>query len=317
MDEAHDRKPMRLRPHVTEAVWGGSRLAEEYGIDPGGRKNCAEAWMLSGHPRGSSTVQGGAYDGMTLETLFREHRELFGEACAGMERFPVLVKLIDAREDLSVQVHPDDGDSVLQPGESGKTECWYILDAEPGAKLYLGFCETITKEQFANAILKKTLMGYVQPFEVEAEDFFFIPAGTLHAIGKGILLAEVQQSSDTTYRIYDYNRLENGQPRPLHVDQARAVTDLNPYEPVRDRLKIFGTKKLISCDYFTVEECAGRGEAEEDSFVHLLFLEADDDCVLECGDEELPVKKGDSILIPAGAGKYSVDGGCRVLETRL
>jgi mannose-6-phosphate isomerase len=308
---------MRLAPHVTEAVWGGSRLAEEYGIDPGGRKNCAEAWMLSGHPRGSSLVRGGAYDGMPLEALFRERKELFGEACAGLERFPVLVKLIDAREDLSVQVHPDDGDSVLQPGESGKTECWYILDAAPGAKLYLGFRETITREHFAHAIQSKTLMAYVQPFEVEEGDFFFIPAGTLHAIGKGVLLAEVQQSSDTTYRIYDYNRLENGKPRPLHVEQAKAVTDLDPYEPAREHFKFFGTRKLIACKHFTVEECAGRGEAEGDSFVHLLFLEADDSCLLECRGAEMPVKKGDSILIPAGAGRYSVDGGCRALETRM
>jgi mannose-6-phosphate isomerase len=308
---------MRLRPHVTEAVWGGSRLAEEYGIDPGGRKNCAEAWMLSGHPRGSSTVQGGAYNGMPLEALFRERRELFGEACAGMERFPVLVKLIDAREDLSVQVHPDDGDSVLQPGESGKTECWYILDAEPGARLLLGFREAITGEEFARAIQNQTLLGCVRAFAVGRGDFFFIPAGALHAIGKGILLAEVQQSSDTTYRVYDYNRLENGRPRPLHVDQARAVTDLRPYEPLPQRPQLSGAQTLVSCEYFTVAECAGRGEAGGDSFVHLLFLEAGEDCTLECGGAEMPVKKGDSILIPANAGSYRVEGDCRALETRM
>jgi mannose-6-phosphate isomerase len=316
MDEPLERKPMRLAPHVTEAVWGGNRLAAEYGVDPAGRKNCAEAWMLSGHPRGSSLVRGGAYDGMPLEALFHGRRELFGEACAGLERFPVLVKLIDAREDLSIQVHPGDNDFLL-PGESGKTECWYILDAEPGAKLYLGFQEAITREQFTHAIENKTLMGYVQTFEAQAEDFFYIPAGTLHAIGKGILLAEVQQSSDTTYRVYDYNRLENGRPRPLHVERARVVTELGPYEPTRERFKLFGTRKLVSCEHFTVEECAGRGEAGEDSFVHLLFLEADGGCVLECGGAVMPIKKGDSVLIPAGAGKYSVDGGCRALETRL
>jgi len=319
--ETSDRQPMKLRPHISETVWGGNRLAGGYGIEPQGRANLAEAWLLSAHPKGSSAVETGPFAGQTLEQLFAARPELFGSNCAGRERFPVLVKLIDAKEDLSLQVHPRDNDPVLLPGESGKNECWYILEAPPGAKLYLGFTEAITREQFAAAIENKTIMGFVEAFEVEQGDFFFIPAGTLHAIGKGVLLAEVQQSSDTTYRVYDYNRLQNGRPRALHIEQAQAVTDLLPYEPPRQKWGLFGTKKLCECGYFTVEERDARfgfsDEAGEESFVHLLILEAGGDAELEWGGMEMEVAKGDSILIPAGAGKFSVDGDVRVLVTSV
>lgn len=316
-----DRQPMKLQPYISETVWGGNRLVEEYGIDPQGHANCAEAWMLSAHPRGSSTVQNGPFAGQTLEQVFSARPDLFGTKCAGAQRFPVLVKFIDAREDLSLQVHPHDGDSVLQPGEAGKTECWYILQAQPGAKLYLGFREAITRSQFAHAIEDKTIMSYVQPFEVEEGDFFYIPAGTLHAIGKGVLLAEVQQNSDTTYRVYDYNRLQNGQPRPLHTRQAKAVVDLLPYEPRRQKRGLFGTKRLCECEYFNVEEHDNRfgfsDEAEDASFLSLLILEAEGGSKLEWNGMEMPLRKGESVLIPAGAGKFGVDGDVKALITSV
>ncbi|MCL2107701.1 MAG: mannose-6-phosphate isomerase [Oscillospiraceae bacterium] len=318
-----DRYPMKLKPYIAETVWGGRRLVEEYGIGPQGRANCAEAWLLSARPNASSVVENGANEGKGLDRLFTERPELFGEKCARKEKFPVLVKFIDAREDLSVQVHPGDDDSaVLLPGESGKDECWYILDAAPGAKIYLGLREAITKAQFTHAIENKTLMSYVQPFEVEQGDFFYIPAGTLHAIGRGVLLAEVQQNSDTTYRVYDYNRLQDGQPRQLHVSQAKAVVDLEPYEPGRQKLGLFGSKKLVANELFTIDEWSGpfgfSDDAEDDSFVSLVFLEVDEEgCTLACAGEELPVHKGDSILIPAGAGEFSVEGKYHVLVTRL
>jgi len=316
-----DRQPIKLRPFISETVWGGDRLAESYNIDPQGRANIAEAWVLSAHPRGSSTALTGPFAGQSLEELFAARPGLFGTNCAGKGRFPVLVKLIDAREDLSLQVHPRDGAPALQPGEASKTECWYILEAPPGAKLYLGFREAITRAQFAAAVENKTIMSYVEDFEVEEGDFFFIPAGTLHAIGKGVLLAEVQQSSDTTYRVYDYNRLHNGQPRQLHIDQARTATDLLPYEPPRQKWGLFGTKRLCECDFFTVEERDSHfgfsEEAEDESFVHLLILEAEGGAVLEWDGMELPIAKGDSILVPAGAGKFSVDGDVRALVTSV
>jgi len=305
------RQPMKLRPHVTQAVWGGSRLARDYYIDPQGLPNTAEAWALSAHPRGSSVAQTGPFAGQSLEQLFAARRDLFGRKCIDMKIFPVIVKLIDAREDLSIQVHPRDNDPVLLPGEAGKTECWYILEAAPGARLYLGFREAITPARFAAAIENNTIMDFVQAYPVQPGDFFFIPAGTLHAIGAGVLLAEVQQNSDTTYRVYDYNRLQNGAPRQLHIKQAMAVTDLLPWEPPSPA----GGETLCACEYFTVEQRSGSftGEAGEDSFVHLLILEADNSAKLVWEDIRIPIAKGGSVLIPAGAGKYSVDGDVRVL----
>jgi len=319
--EIGDRSPLKLRPHISETVWGGRRLIENYGVDPRGRANAAAAWVLSAHPKGCSTVETGPFAGQTLARLYGERPDLFGSHCAvnGKERFPVLVKLLDAKEDLSLQVHPRDGDEVLLPGEAGKNECWFILEAQPGAKLYMGPREAITRAQLAAAIEDKTVMGYMQDFEVEEGDFFFIPAGTLHAIGKGVLLAEVQQSSDTTYRVYDYNRLQDGKPRELHVAQATAVADLLPYEPPRQKWGLFGTKTLCECEWFSVEERDVRfgftDEADEESFVHLLILEAGEGAVLEWEGIEMPLRKGESVFIPAGAGKFSVDGDVRALVT--
>ena len=316
-----DRQPMKLRPYVTQTVWGGVRLARGYGVDPQGLTNIAEAWALSAHPRGSSAVVTGPFAGQTTAQLFAARPALFGTRCAHMDKFPVIVKLIDAQEDLSLQVHPRDDDPVLLPGEAGKTECWYILEAPPGAKLYLGFRAAITPAQFAAAIENSTIMDCAASYDVVPGDFYFIPAGTLHAIGAGVLLAEVQQNSDTTYRVYDYNRLQNGQPRQLHIEQATAVADLLPYAPPRQQQGPCGVKRLCECAYFTVEErdapSGFSGQAGDASFVHLLILEAENGAALTWEGTQTPIAKGGSVLIPAGAGKFSVGGGVRVLVTTV
>ena len=283
--------PMKLTPYISETVWGGRRLIEEFNIDPRGRGNCAEAWVLSAHPNGSGVICNGPYAGMRLRELYPD--------------FPILVKLIDARENLSVQVHPRDEDPALLPGEAGKTECWYILDARPGAKLHLGFKEAVSREAFARAIENGTLMDFVRAFAVKPGEFYFIPAGTLHAIGGGVLLAEVQQNSDTTYRVFDYGRLP---PRQLHIEQALAVTDRAPYA--------HAVQNKIQCAYFSTEVTSGSefcGTADK-RFVSLVCLGGE--AVLACAGEQLPMRKGESVLLPAGAGAFRVTGGCRILLTR-
>ena len=205
--------PMVLTPFVSETVWGGRRLIDEYSVVTD-KRNAAEAWVMSAHKNGSSTVANGEFAGRTLREIYLEHPELGGKNCAGFSDFPVLIKFIDAAADLSVQVHPDDAYCLKKGSGAGKTESWYILDCEPGAYLLLGFEKDITREQFRQSITDGTLTDYVKKVPVKKGDFFFIESGTLHAICKGILLAEVQQNSDTTYRIYDYGRLGfDGKPR--------------------------------------------------------------------------------------------------------
>jgi mannose-6-phosphate isomerase len=300
---------MKLRPYIAEAVWGGQRLAREYGMDPGGKANCAEAWVLSAHPKGSSVVANGAFAGQPLAALVQTHPALFGGA-----GLPLLIKFIDARQDLSVQVHPREDDAVLRPGEAGKTECWYVLDAQPGAQLLLGFRQATDKAEFARAIRENRLTELTQSFPVKAGDFFFIPAGTLHAIGGGVLLAEVQQSSDTTYRVYDYARLPA---RELHIEQALAVTDTVPYTqtPAPAKQKE-GRKRLVRCPFFAVEvwsPAGGKleGDVPPDSFVSLVALEGAGR-LAACG-ETLPFQKGESILLPAGSGRFALAGDLDVL----
>ncbi|MCL2194727.1 MAG: mannose-6-phosphate isomerase [Oscillospiraceae bacterium] len=278
--------PIKLTPHVVTPIWG------------------RETWVLSTHANGSCTVAGGAYAGVDFAQLYREQPVLFGAACAGRD-FPVLVKFIHARDDLSIQVHPRDSDShVLAPGEAGKTECWFILHAEPGAKLVMGFAQQITPEQFAQSIEDGMLMNHVAQLPVQAGDFFHIPAGTLHAIGAGITLAEVQQNSDTTYRVFDYGRLQNGQPRELHVAQAKAVTDLIPYAAER------------SDEHFTARRVVNpSGTVGADSFVSLVVLRGEG--VLTWGGEALPIAEGESIFLPAGLGDYAVQGDCEILLTHV
>ena len=216
---------MVLTPFVSETVWGGRRLIDEYSVVTD-KRNAAEAWVMSAHKNGSSTVANGEFAGKSLREVYLEHPELGGKNCAGFSDFPVLIKFIDAAADLSVQVHPDDAYCLKKGSGAGKTESWYILDCEPGAYLLLGFEKDITREQFRQSITDGTLTDYVKKVPVKKGDFFFIESGTLHAICKGILLAEVQQNSDTTYRIYDYGRLGfDGKPRELHgaVDLALAL----------------------------------------------------------------------------------------------
>ena len=279
--------PLKLTPHVVQPIWG------------------RETWVLSTHNNGSCTVQTGTFAGMDFAQLHREQPALFGKACEGRD-FPVLVKFIHARDDLSIQVHPRDSDThVLAPGEAGKTECWFILQADPGAKLVMGFREEITPELFAQSIENGTLMNHVAQLPVQAGDFFHIPAGTLHAIGAGITLAEVQQNSDTTYRVYDYGRLQNGQPRELHVTQAKAVTDLAPYtaEP--------------SDEHFTAQRVHNpQGVVGEDSFISLVVLVGEG--TLLCDNHPpMPIAEGNSIFLPAGLGNYAVQGDCEILLTHV
>jgi len=298
--------PLLLKPTVTDYLWGGTKLKDEFGYETD-KEIAAEAWVLSCHKDGSSVVVNGEFAGKTLpEVLEIWGGEAIGEKAQKFPYFPILIKLIDAKQSLSVQVHPDDEYALKNEGEFGKTEMWYIVDCEEGAELIYGFNENISKEEFESRIKDNTLTEVCNSVPVNKGDVFFITAGTLHAIGKGILIAEVQQNSNSTYRVYDFGRVGvDGKPRQLHIEKALDVTKCEkptiPYGNVGEVTELEGGKirRLASCDLFTAEHIDLDGELDiksDESFVSLLCLEGN--AVLSYGNETIEIKKGDNVFVP-------------------
>lgn len=316
--------PLKLTPAFKDYLWGGTRLRDDFGKDCDFEK-IAESWELSCHKDGNSVIANGEYAGKTLADYIElRGKTVLGSNCQRFEQFPILIKLIDAKDNLSVQVHPNNEYAQRVEGEYGKTEMWYIVDCDEGAELLYGFKKEVTKEEFRERIENNTLLEITQSVPVKKGDVFFIEAGTLHAIGKGILIAEIQQNSNTTYRIYDYGRVgADGKPRQLHIDKAVEVTNLCPAKPYpkTDSFEENGAvKRLLSkCEYFTVYSVDAEKEAsfnaDETSFHSILILEGE--AVLKCGEEVLPLKKGDSVFVPAGCGEYSLTGAFKSVFTRI
>ncbi|MDD4547065.1 MAG: class I mannose-6-phosphate isomerase [Oscillospiraceae bacterium] len=302
--------PLLLNPVVKDYIWGGTRLKTEFGYEGG--DIASEAWVLSCHKDGRSVIQNGELKGQALsDAISLWGKSSVGERAAGFPYFPILIKLIDARDRLSVQVHPDNQYALRAEGEYGKTEMWYVVDCEPGAHLIYGMNQTIKKDEFRAHIKGGTLSEVCNHVPVKKGDVFFIEAGTLHAIGSGILIAEVQQNSNTTYRVSDYGRMgADGKPRELHIDKAVDVTittpPTRPYGNVGEIRTIPGgtVRQLTDCEFFhtdllTVSDLMAVGK--DDSFCSLLCL--DGECALTSeGFEPIQLKKGSSIFLPAGMG---------------
>lgn len=310
---------LKLSPAGKDYLWGGTRLINEYG-KPFAWDKLAETWELSCHPDGSCTIGEGRFLGKTLQEYIQEKgAAVLGTKCQHMEQFPLIIKFIDAKDDLSIQVHPSNEYAMKYEGQYGKTEMWYILDCQPGAYIYYGFKENISQEEFAERIQNKTLLEILNKVEVKKGDVYFIEPGTIHAIGGGILLVEIQQNSNVTYRVYDYGRVgADGKERELHIDKAKAVTKCVPPEVNHD----FGSH-MVSCDYFTVDKITlddkscGKmtGNADDTSFVSVLVLSGDG--TIRAGQEMLKVQKGDSIFLEAGTGEFEVEGTLEALVTRV
>lgn len=301
--------PLLLTPAMKDYLWGGTRLKSEFGYACKSA-TAAEAWVLSCHKDGPSVVSNGEHKGKTLpEVLKLWGGPALGEKAAAFPYFPLLIKLIDARDRLSVQVHPDDEYAMRVEGEFGKTEMWYVVDCEPGAQLIYGLRESVTKTAFRQYIRDNRLTDICNLVPVHKGDVFFIQSGTLHAIGAGILIAEVQQNSNTTYRVSDYGRLgKDGKPRPLHIDKAVDVTALTPpteaYGNVGETVGIQGgtSRRLADCPLFSARLLEVTGSVPvgyADSFSSLICLEGR--CTLTWdGGEPLTVEKGSSLFLPAG-----------------
>lgn len=315
--------PLVFAPVFQERVWGGRALARFYpGALPPGR--IGESWVLSDHPAGRTRVARGPLEGATLADLRAAYGPQFlGTAglCPRTGRFSLLIKLLDAQDDLSVQVHPADEDPILPPGEAGKTEMWLVLHAEPGARIVHGLRPGTTPDAFAAALARGAVEECLHTVPVQAGDVVFIPAGTVHALGRGLVVAEVQQSSDVVYRVYDYGRLGlDGKPRPLHVQEALAVTRYAPPPPVAHppRPAPGSWQELVCCPYFVVERGTGAGHwpqaAGPESFHALLVLAGEGAIAWDGGQE--PLAPGAAVLVPAGCA-YALEGDLDVLRARV
>lgn len=311
------RYPLKLKGALRETIWGGTRLMTEYGKVTA-LPNVAESWELSCHPAGLSVITEGPDAGMTLlDWIDRHGPGVVGARAAKFDRFPLLIKLIDAKRDLSVQVHPNNTYARCIDHEPGKTELWYIVDCEPGASLLYGFQRKVTREEVERRVADGTLLDICERVPVHRGDVFFIPAGTLHAIGGGILLCEIQQSSNATYRLYDYGRLDrNGQPRELHVKKALDVLRYGPADRSHAPQAQIGSYDgaeiglLRSCPFFTAYIVRLRSQATFyagiGSFHSFTVLRGS--LHLTAGDTNLMFRQGETAFIPAGLGAYTVDG---------
>lgn len=301
----------KLVPACKDYLWGGKRLKEEY-KKQSDTEIIAETWELSCHPNGLSLIEGTQE---TLRDYIKRNPAATGELCKKYNDLPMLIKFIDAASPLSIQVHPNDTYAMAHGGQSGKMEMWYVIDCDPGATLYHGVKQETTPAQLKEAIATDTLCDLLNYVAVKKGDVFWIEPGTIHAIGAGILIAEVQQSSDVTYRVYDYGRIDaDGKARQLHVKEACEVVSLKP-SVLPDCLE----GHLAKCPFFTVDllrvqsECML--EVDANSFHSLLVLEGQ--LIVSWGDGSIHVRKGDSLLVEAGTGKVKLHGVGELLHTYL
>ncbi len=302
-----------LKPVFKEMIWGGTRLRDDFCYDIPGERT-GECWAVSAHPNGDCLVRGGSFDGKHLSELWKEKRELFGGM--GGDVFPLLIKIIDAKADLSIQVHPDDAYAKEhENGALGKTECWYILDCDEDAKIVIGH-HAETKEELRQMIEQKRWNDLIRVIPIKKGDFFQIVPGTVHAIKGGTLILETQQNSDITYRLYDYDRLQDGKPRELHIEKSIDVIGC-PHKDVgaeRTKQQIGGAVKehLISCAYYSVDRLEVKGEAD--------FAMNEAFCIFSvvggAGEiDGIKLTKGDHFLLPSGYGSYRLSGDMELITS--
>lgn len=299
-------------PVLKENVWGGNRLVTEFHYKSEG-SGYGECWGISAHPHGDCVIAEGEYAGETLSHLYREHRELFGNLKS--PEFPLLVKIIDAQDKLSIQVHPDDAYAgTHENGSLGKTECWYVMDCPEGAELVIGH-KAKTREELADMVHQGRYEELIRRVPVKKGDFIQIEPGTIHAITAGLLILETQQSSDITYRVYDYGRLVDGKPRPIHVEQSIQVANV-PDESDEKALKhtqdyaVNRLNELASCDFYKVWKLKVEGEfslEQEEPFLLLSVIQGNG--VLDGRN----VKRGDHLILPADYGRASFSGNMELI----
>ena len=297
---------LRMKPIFQEKIWGGNRLNRVFGYTIPSDET-GECWAISGHPGGDCTLENPEFAGETLGSLWKKQPELFGNIPGDI--FPLLIKIIDAKDDLSIQVHPDDAYAgIHENGSLGKTECWYVLDCDEGATIIIGH-NASTKEEMAQMIEENRWNELLRQVPIHKGDFFQIDPGCLHAIKGGTLILETQQSSDVTYRFYDYGRLQDGKPRQLHIAQSLDVTTV-PFQSDAPAQETWTqgdatVHHLVSCQYYSVYRVELNGKATwnfEAPFVNVSILSG------EGTMNGQTVKKGDHLLLTANFGELNVEG---------
>jgi mannose-6-phosphate isomerase len=321
-------EPLHLSRICVEKVWGGRGLERVLGVELPGSQRIGESWELVDRDDHNSTVVGGRFDGQSLRFLMSNEREaLLGEAApSDSDQFPLLIKFISADQPLSVQVHPDEKlAKKLGKGEAGKCEAWYILDAEPDSLLYLGLRPDVDATEFAAAAGSADIVDLLQTWKVRPGQFVWVPAGTVHAIGAGITLLEVQQNSDATFRVFDWGRVGlEGEPRKTHVEEAllAANYDLESAGPIEPELHILDDHsrgvELIDCDFFRmgVLEVCGHVRRKALGRPVALVCVAGGGRILRSGAEPREFTRGDTWLVPAAVGEWTVEskgGECRLV----
>ncbi len=310
-----DLYPIKFKPIYLDKIWGGNRIKTVLNKDFGELPNCGESWEISGVEGNVSIVDNGFLAGNSLQELVEIYMgDLVGDEIYKKfgDEFPLLIKFIDAQQDLSIQVHPNDELSKKRHNAYGKTEMWYIIDADENALINSGFNGEVTKEKYLKHAENGTLTELLHYDKVKPGDVFFIPAGRVHAIGKGILVAEIQQTSDVTYRIFDYNRKDdNGNLRELHTEFAIDAIDFSYLDEYKTKYSVERNKssEIVSCNYFTTNILEFDTRIEKDyfqldSFVIYICLEGDFE--IEYDEKTVKISKGETVLIPASLDAYQL-----------
>lgn len=310
-------EPIFFKPAYKNVIWGGNNISKIFKRNIIG-DNIGESWELSAHPNGLSVIENTGINEQSLLELFNNKetkKDIFGAHCANMERFPILAKFIDATKNLSIQVHPNDEYARINENDSGKTEVWYIMDCKDDAKIVYGFKDEVTAENLQKAF--ENIEDNVKYVNVHKGDFISIPSGTVHAIMDGIMLCEVQQSSDVTYRVYDWNRIDkDGKPRELHKQKALDVINLGNNNKIYNYNDINSNTSMYKSDLFNIDmikiDGLAEGKSNKDSFFAYIVIEGSGS--IKAGRFFRNIEKGTTFLIPATLGDYTISGNIKLMK---
>lgn len=308
-------EPLFCKPIYKDYIWGGNKLREKFNKNTPFEKT-AESWEIASNKNGESLIQNGVYEGKKIIDLFNDisiKKYIFGDKCENLEKFPLLIKFIDANQNLSVQVHPNDEYAKIKENDMGKTEMWYIIDCKHNAKLICGL-KDINENDKNNKLRQQNIEKYLNYVSIEKGNVIYIPAGTVHAIMEGALICEIQQNSDLTYRLYDWNRIGNdGKSRELHLDKAIDVINVNNFEKPKET-NTEGYERIINSEYFKVDKAVIKDvlklESNKDTFYAVNMIEGSGKII---ADKEYDLKLGDSFIIPAYLGEFTLKGNMEVL----